>query len=55
MKKIFSLGLMLVALTLMNCSKEEIATTVSTIDGANFELVAATESGRTANDGRSTL
>ncbi len=55
MKKIFSLGLMLVALTLMNCSKEEIATEAPAVNGAAFELFAATEDGRTVNDGWSTL
>lgn len=55
MKKLFSLGLMLVALTLMNCSKEEIATEAPAVNGAAFELFAATEDGRTANDGWSTV
>lgn len=55
MKKIFSLGLMLVALTLMNCSKEEIATEAPAVNGAAFELFAATEDGRTVNDIWSTL
>lgn len=53
MKKIFSLGLMLVALTLMNCSKEEIAAPAN--EGANFELFASAEDGRTVNDGWSTV
>ncbi len=55
MKKIFSLGLMLVALTLMNCSKEEIVTEAPAVNGAAFELFASTEDGRTVNDGWSTL
>lgn len=55
MKKLFSLGLMLVALTLMNCSKEEIATEAPAVNGAAFELFASTEDGRTANDGWSTV
>lgn len=54
MKKIFSLGLMLVALTLMNCSKEEIATEAPAVNGAAFELFAATEDGRTVNSGWNT-
>ena len=54
MKKIFSLGLMLVALTLMNCSKEEIATEAPAVNGAAFELFASTEDGRTVNSGWNT-
>lgn len=54
MKKLFSLGLMLVALTLMNCSKEEIATEAPAVNGVAFELFAATEDGRTVNSGWNT-
>ena len=50
MKKIFALGLMLVALTLTNCAKNE---EVAVAETTNFELFANADA-RTVNDGLST-
>nr|MBE6191669.1 fibronectin type III domain-containing protein [Rikenellaceae bacterium] len=55
MKKIFSLGLMLAALTLTNCSKDAVEEHVMPAGSADFEIFASTDEGRTANEGLKTV